>query len=260
MSIQHSLLHGRMRSLLRAGGGGGASVDLQSLLWPTGTEAGIYLDPSDAATVYQDSAGTTAGALNQPVGLRLDKRLGATTPAGPGNHVSQVTSTARPTWKLDGSIYSDLFDVVDDGYSTAAFAAGALTANMDCFIAVKRVTGVNTLIFSGGASKFFGVMDATTAISFSGVGFLSSVYVNGVQVGGTNTTTRLQLHNAVPAGEWKILEFRNLDLSTWTILKRDYASFQPNGNDGGAIICPAQSDANRAIVRTELGRKVGLSL
>jgi hypothetical protein len=43
-----------------------------------GGQEGAVLDFSDAATLYQDSAGTTAGVLTQPLGLGLDKRLGAT--------------------------------------------------------------------------------------------------------------------------------------------------------------------------------------
>jgi len=40
-------------------------------------EQGIWLDPSDFSTLYQDSAGTTpVTAVGQPVGLALDKRLG----------------------------------------------------------------------------------------------------------------------------------------------------------------------------------------
>jgi len=40
-------------------------------------EQGIWLDPSDFSTLYQDAAGTTpVTAVGQPVGLALDKRLG----------------------------------------------------------------------------------------------------------------------------------------------------------------------------------------
>ncbi len=40
-------------------------------------EQGIWLDPSDFSTLFQDSAGTTpVTAVGQPVGLALDKRLG----------------------------------------------------------------------------------------------------------------------------------------------------------------------------------------
>jgi len=41
------------------------------------SEQGIWLDPSDFSTLFQDAAGTTpVTAVGQPVGLALDKRLG----------------------------------------------------------------------------------------------------------------------------------------------------------------------------------------
>ena len=53
-------------------------------------EPGVWYDPSDITTLYQDSAGTTpVTAVEQPVGLMLDK-------SGRGNHASQVTSASRP--------------------------------------------------------------------------------------------------------------------------------------------------------------------
>jgi hypothetical protein len=54
-------------------------------------EQGIWLDPSDFSTLFQDAAGTTpVTALGQPVGKILDK-------SGRGNHASQATAASRPT-------------------------------------------------------------------------------------------------------------------------------------------------------------------
>ena len=51
---------------------------------------GVWYDPSDLSTLFQDSAGTApVTAVEQPVGLMLDK-------SGRGNHASQATTTARP--------------------------------------------------------------------------------------------------------------------------------------------------------------------
>ena len=53
-------------------------------------EQGVWYDPSDLTTLYQDAAGTTpVTAVEQPVGLVLDK-------SGRGNHLSQSTAAARP--------------------------------------------------------------------------------------------------------------------------------------------------------------------
>ena len=53
-------------------------------------EKGVWYDPNDMSTLFQDSAGTTPVTdVEQPVGLMLDK-------SGCGNHASQSTSAARP--------------------------------------------------------------------------------------------------------------------------------------------------------------------
>ena len=55
----------------------------------TGGVQGAWYDPSDLTSMFQDSAGTTAAALEAPVGLLRDK-------SGRGNHASQSTSASRP--------------------------------------------------------------------------------------------------------------------------------------------------------------------
>lgn len=53
-------------------------------------EQGVWYDPSDFSTMFQDSAGTTpVTAVEQPVGRILDK-------SGRGNHATQATSASRP--------------------------------------------------------------------------------------------------------------------------------------------------------------------
>lgn len=53
---------------------------------------GLWVEASDLATLFQDSAMTTAVSANgNPVGAWKDK-------SGNGNHVTQATSTARPTY------------------------------------------------------------------------------------------------------------------------------------------------------------------
>lgn len=53
-------------------------------------EQGVWYDPSDFSTMFQDSAGATpVTAVEQPVGRILDK-------SGRGNHATQATSASRP--------------------------------------------------------------------------------------------------------------------------------------------------------------------
>ena len=69
-------------------------------------EQGIWLDPSDFSTLFQDAAGTTpVTAVGQPVGKILDK-------SGRGNHASQTTSSKRPV--LPSAGYRLRSDFTDD--------------------------------------------------------------------------------------------------------------------------------------------------
>ena len=70
--------------------GPGVGGGFNPALWFLSGEQGIWLDPSDFTTMFQDAAGTTpVTAVEQPVGLILDK-------SGRGNHASQPTAAARP--------------------------------------------------------------------------------------------------------------------------------------------------------------------
>ena len=76
-------------------------------------EQGIWLDPSDFSTLFQDAAGTTpVTAVGQPVGLALDK-------SGRGNHATRTTALSRPTLQQDSNgLYYLSFDGTNDGMAT----------------------------------------------------------------------------------------------------------------------------------------------
>lgn len=78
-------------------------------------EQGVWYDPSDFSTLFQDSAGTTpVTAVTQPVGKMLDK-------SGRGNHATQATAGSRPTLQIDSTgRYFLLADGTDDGMATGA--------------------------------------------------------------------------------------------------------------------------------------------
>jgi hypothetical protein len=81
-SISMSRRMGNIRSLASA---------VKSLF--SNNEQGVWYDPSDFSTMFQDAAGTIpVTAVEQPVGKILDK-------SGKGNHATQTTSTARPILK-----------------------------------------------------------------------------------------------------------------------------------------------------------------
>ena len=71
-------------------------------------EQGLWLDPSDLSTMFQDAAGTTPVAADgDPVGLIRDK-------SGNGNDFKQTTDASRPLYKTDGTLHWLAFDGTDD--------------------------------------------------------------------------------------------------------------------------------------------------
>ena len=94
-------------------------------LFATG-EQGVWYDPSDLSTMFQDSSGTTpVTAVEQPVGRILDK-------SGRGNHASQSTAGSRPTLSARYNLltYSEQFN--DAAWTTSAVGVATppiVTAN-----------------------------------------------------------------------------------------------------------------------------------
>lgn len=97
-------------------GAGMASGFSPSSLFAAG-EQGVWYDPSDFSTMFQDTAGTTpVTAVGQSVALIRDK-------SGRGNHATQATAGSRPTLQQDATgRYYLSFDGVDDGLATANLA------------------------------------------------------------------------------------------------------------------------------------------
>ncbi len=97
-------------------------------------EQGIWLDPSDFSTLYQDAAGTTpVTAVGQPVGLALDK-------SGRGNHATQTTAASRPTLQQDSNgMYYLSFDGTDDGMLTPSINFTA-TDKMTVWAGVRKLS------------------------------------------------------------------------------------------------------------------------
>lgn len=95
------------------------------------SEVGVWYDPSDLSTMFQDSAGTTpVTADGQPVGKILDK-------SGRGNHATQATAAKRPVYKTSGGLHWLQFDGVDDALATGAIDFSA-TDEMSVFSGVTR--------------------------------------------------------------------------------------------------------------------------
>ena len=80
--------------MLRGTGGGGLSIFNPLSLFAAG-EKGVWFDPTDISTLFQDAAGTQpVTAVGQKVGRILDK-------SGNGNHATQSNAAFQPTYQID---------------------------------------------------------------------------------------------------------------------------------------------------------------
>ena len=105
-------------------GFGNASASFSPLSLFAASEPGLWYDPSDISTLFQDAAGTTpVTAAGQSVGRILDK-------SGRGNHATQATEAQRPQYQ----VYSKPVlngDFVDDNIT---FDGSAMTACQSAYV------------------------------------------------------------------------------------------------------------------------------
>ena len=185
-----------------------------STLFASGEE-GAWYDPSDLSTMFQNSDGTGAPAIDSPVGYIADK-------SGNGNHAIQATSSKRPTLKQSGSLYYLEFEgaqglatsaidftgtdemtvsagITKDTLDTAVIAelSGNVTGNLGSFRLAAISTASGLYRFQ---SRGDGTAQASNASPFgtgtsvlTGIGDISgpecTIRVDGTQEA-TNTTTQ----------------------------------------------------------------------
>jgi hypothetical protein len=112
-------------------------------------EQGVWYDPSDFTTMFQDAAGTTPAALDQPVGLLRDK-------SGRNNHASQTTLAARPVLKQDANgMYYLLFDGIDDCLFTGSINFSA-TNKVTAWSGVRKLLDARGTLFELGTGSSVG--------------------------------------------------------------------------------------------------------
>jgi hypothetical protein len=188
----------------------------------------------------------------------------------------EIGTTATPYQSVpgDGSTYDStgitpfqLYDGTDDGMATAAFSAGTLTSAMDCMIPVRRDSGAACVagLYNGiaDATKFFGMAESASGSGCVGSGAgTPTVWVDGVQLTGGTAVTRGTLHTALTVGDYHILEFRGLDLSTWTASGFGlYTSYVFPGPRGDILLFPSTaSTEDKDAARQYLADKYGVTL
>jgi hypothetical protein len=240
-------------TLVRASFGGDYQITLTST--PTRyTISGVATVPAIGVYLYK-RAGDTA---TQVTATEFQLQAVEYTQYQRVNTATDYDTTGFPAmWQFDGT---------DDALITATFSAGTLSADMDCFILMRRFDDSRSILGDSGPADYFFCYDADNVIDVAGsnVG-VPTYYMNGTQVpanGGSGQTMRDDLAAAIPIGEWVVAEAHNLDLSAFTAYNfSNYgATWYFSGDTAAILICSAQTDAVRAQIRRYLGNKVGLTL
>lgn len=182
----------------------------------------------------------------------------------PNNEFQTVVSNSN--YDAEGFPVATKFDGVDDSLASVTFTAGTLIDGMDCLIAVRRdsaaavVAGLYNAVAD--ATKFFGMAESGSGSGCVGSGAgTPTVLVDGTQLTGGTAVTRGTLHTALTPGDWHILEFRNLDLSTWTAVGFGlYTGYVLNGGYGGHKVFSNGQDANRDLARAQMAAYFGVTL
>jgi hypothetical protein len=136
-------------------------------------EQGWWYDPSNFATLFQDSAGTTpVTAVEQPVGLQLDL-------SGRGNHRFQATSANRPVVSARVNLF-----VKTEQFDSTEWPKSNVTVTANTIVAPDGTTTADTLLTStGGGYLSRGVSAASSTLSIyvkQGVGSRFSLGTAGV--------------------------------------------------------------------------------
>lgn len=172
-------------------------------LWFLASEQGVWYDPSDMATMFTDSAGTTpVTAVEQPVGKILDK-------SGRGNHVTQATTAQKPVLSARTNLltYTEDFTHAAWGRTNLTAAGDTLTATATAFTNLSQstvissasasITGIIELRAGTLTNAYLGVYDGTTWAGTSA----SSEIISGPGTL-TNVTGALYSISGLSPSEW----------------------------------------------------------
>lgn len=151
---------------------------------------GAWYDPSDNATMFQDAAGLTpVTAVEQPVGLVFDKRLGPTARRNLLTYTEQFDNAAWAT--LNASISANA-TTAPDGTATADAIIENTSSGLHLayYIGAPLVVGVNCAsVYVKAAGRNFAILRITNpAVSISvNLTTLVAVAAEGTPVGTTVT-------------------------------------------------------------------------
>lgn len=147
-------------------------------------EQGIWLDPSDLTTMFQDRAGTTPVTTpGQTVGKRLDK-------SGRGNHAVAPTDAARPTYGIEPKTGRRNLLLATDTMATQSLTVAAVAHTL-------AFTGTGTVTLTGASTA--GPLVGTGASNRVSLTFTPTAASLTLTVVGSVTLAQLELGSTATA-------------------------------------------------------------
>lgn len=151
-------------------------------------EQGVWYDPSDLSTLFQDAAGTVpVTAVGQPVGKILDK-------SGRGNHATQSTTTSRPVLSARVNLLTKTEQFDDAVWSFFNVSGGATRSGNSFTFGANAIDRVQQIYTTVPGSNFVG------SVTLSGSGTIRLFLFDGsgatrgdLTVSLSSTPTRYQV-------------------------------------------------------------------
>lgn len=152
-------------------------------------EQGVWYDPSDLSTLWQDTAGTTAVTAAGQLVARINDK------SGNGHHATQNTESKRPVLRESGGLYYLEFDGAEDALQIASIDFSG-SDEMSVFAGVTKEGTVLGNIAELSASitsntGAFVLLAPTGANDRYGFNSKGSVLANAFVVGYTAPTTNI---------------------------------------------------------------------
>lgn len=236
-------------------------------LWtPLSIAADFWSDPSDLASAFQDSAGTTPGAIGQQVGRRVDK-------SGRGNNVLQATGANRPLL-VASPFAADRADGVNDSLASTTGGGGTAGILICAALTVSGGAGTVRQVFDnrGTNTGYFCSINAGNNVQFSagsGAAFTPAVTVATFPVGETHvitawddgSTLNVQIDNGAVATVARPAVVAGS--AGFTLMKSNVFAGEFFNGDLHQLVYvknTARTAAERAALKRFAGSKVGLAL
>jgi hypothetical protein len=245
----------------------GGTLNLTALLFSAGEKGGIW-DPSYLPGLFQNSNGTTAAGVGDPVGYVFDR-------SGNGNHAIQATAGKRPILRQDASGYYYLeYDGTDDCLQVTSCVLAQyqhIWAAVDCddsskqfFVEQSANAGSNNGFWLYGADNLAWMMQNSNIHSANGVSnWLGTAAAIAELI--YNASEQQHYKNAVAQTLGDIVGGRAADANITDTLnigsRNNGAGVQFQGKFYGLVIrsgVTAAGDVTKT--RTWIGAKAGLSL